>query len=503
MMLLVGVFMSILGIWGTHEGRMFLQTESLKRRTTLIRVPTKERGVIWAIESLAIKVVLELPAFLVGFKGDRAVMFAASAEISDRDPVSFRDSFMIFRHSDVAKTLQSADQPRLTLLGNADVPHKCMGNDTLIFLSTGPLHTALRELLFETVPAFKGSNPNGTLELDFGEDETKFKSGEAAAGPVSEMESIVRRTLIRTLFKTMFESPTSMDADTLAAFEEYAKWGGTCVLGSDFHHITGGLILNKVEAIRKRIREGVLKTPVGQRVKAAAAKSFQEGGRLHALLANVETKHLHTHKISDEDLSGDSLVRQLADGAAFAGMLGTTHLATHAITRIKSDPSYYWPLFQSNPVAFLHEEARVDPPVTSVTAVLTSNLTTNVGPNLGQSFFPSGTPHQLALYTANVDPEAFGGKFHGKSRAMEFDPSRRDIGQSVSWNGILDDVKEFKAPRGCPGYRLSMLLAKNIVNTFAPRASSISVPVDADSGAAHSVPNANVHHFHVDIAGCN
>ncbi len=63
---------------------------------------------------------------------------------------------------------------------------------------------------------------------------------------------IVRRTLIRTLFRRMFGAP--IDNATLAAFVEYATWGATCVLGDAFHRATAGVALRKVAAIRATLQ---------------------------------------------------------------------------------------------------------------------------------------------------------------------------------------------------------------------------------------------------------
>lgn len=151
-----------------------------------------------------------------------------------------------------------------------------------------------------------------------------------------------------------------------------------------------------------------------------------------------------------------NIIRQVADGVAFAGMLGTSHLAINALHRIRSDPDAYLPLFNNDPVGFLHEEARVNPPVTSVTSILSEDSNITLA-KVGSVFFPKDTPFQVAISTANTDLHIFGGKFHSYKHATSFIPSRNhdDI---LSWNGKLKDVKKFQAPRGCPGYKLSMLL---------------------------------------------
>ena len=64
------------------------------------------------------------------------------------------------------------------------------------------------------------------------------------------MDGIVLRALVRTMFKQMFEAPIQKDA--LDAFVAYSTYGGTCVLGKQFHTMTAGLVLWGVyEGLRK------------------------------------------------------------------------------------------------------------------------------------------------------------------------------------------------------------------------------------------------------------
>jgi hypothetical protein len=402
---------------------------------------------------------------------DRALLYESLQSEGVGEAVGFRDSFVIFNHSAVSAILKSEDQPRGQYLGAAEVPERCMSGDTLIFQGTGPStwHSQVRKFFMDNVPAFKSSDPNGpNLAVDLGTDAAALSS-RAELSP-TDLDDIVMRTLIRTLFKTIFEAP--IDEATLEAFIEYTKWGGTCVLGADFHQLTGNLILIKIKGIRARMTEGVLKTPVGQRLQAAAADAASKG-----LLPNN----------TEEEMSGRAIVRQLTDGAAFAGILGTSHLTLHALHRIQSHPRHYSALFDEDPVAFLHEEARVDPPVTSVTGVLGVDTTVTLS-HAGQVLFPKGSPYQIAISTANTDPDVFGGEFHSAGYAHSFDP-KRDNSQSLSWNGVLEDVAVFSAPRGCPGYKLSMLLAKSIVAEFKPNASTLPRPEAlVGAGKAHGKP---------------
>lgn len=136
--------------------------------------------------------------------------------------------------------------------------------------------------------------------------------------------------------------------------------------------------------IRARIAAEIAKTPVGVALAAAAA-------------ANGST----VQGTDGVEPSAAALHRQLADGAAFAGMFGTYHLVASALARLRSDPAVYRPLFDADPIAFLHEEARVDPPVTSITALVgRDGASVQLGPSgaaAGVAHFAPGTPFQVSI----------------------------------------------------------------------------------------------------------
>lgn len=122
--------------------------------------------------------------------------------------------------------------------------------------------------------------------------------------------------------------------------------------------------------------------------------------------------------------------------------------------------------------------------MTSVTG-LTAAPTTPValGPQgVPHATFPAGTPYQLSISTANVDPIVFGGPHHSRAVARAFDPTR-DNSASLSWNGRLSAVATGTAPRGCPGYKLSLALARSLVAAFAPSRDATPVPLNSGTVA--------------------
>jgi hypothetical protein len=140
-----------------------------------------------------------------------------------------------------------------------------MGADTLIFLSTGKVHTAIRNILLENIPALKNVDLTKDLKIDLGIDEGINHNNKP---------EVIKRALIRTLFNTMFSSQIS--EDIVQAYVDYASYGALCVLGTDFHSLTGNYFLPKIESIRNKIKGAILETPIGKSVKEAAAKAAEE-----------------------------------------------------------------------------------------------------------------------------------------------------------------------------------------------------------------------------------
>lgn len=112
-------------------------------------MPQNERSLKWKIQSLTSLVLYDLPGFIVGFHGDRAFMYDTVEYISHGGQAGFKESFMTFSYENVSDILTNSNQPRGQYLGNAKVPSRCMGSDTLIFLGTGKIHTEIRKILVD------------------------------------------------------------------------------------------------------------------------------------------------------------------------------------------------------------------------------------------------------------------------------------------------------------------------------------------------------------------
>ena len=174
-LLIFSMIMVAAGIWSTPYGRNVLHKVAVQSSGWMVAVPPEERGSGWKLRKLLHTLTLEIPGFIIGYHGDRGSMYADAEVISRDHPIAFRDGFAIFNHKEVSDVLTSTEQPRGTYLGASPVPHKCMGNDTLIFMGTGAEHTQVREFLLSNIPAWKQIDPvsGPPLDLDFGEDEVR------------------------------------------------------------------------------------------------------------------------------------------------------------------------------------------------------------------------------------------------------------------------------------------------------------------------------------------
>ena len=174
-------------------------------------------------------------------------------------------------------------------------------------------------------------------------------------------------------------------------------------------------------------------------------------------------------RLGDEELyaGGDDMLRQVIFGSMFAGLGGTYHLTSHTISRIRSDPDRYIPMYERDPQSFILEQARIDPPVTSYSSLTRTVTDLYVWP-YGTLKAPVGTPQQMTIATANRDLGVFGGKSQDQSYADKFDPTRENLDLVLSWNGVESEVAKHNAPRGCPGHDLSQALTKQIVGHVLP-----------------------------------
>jgi hypothetical protein len=145
------------------------------------------------------------------------------------------------------------------------------------------------------------------------------------------------------------------DEAQLKTLVEYFEVGGTCVLGETFHKVAAPFMevpfLDRISRIRSSVLGYVSETPVGKHVLDAYKQEFQVEG-------------------AQGDLEARENLMQVVDGFMFAGMFGSRHLTLGVLNRIRSSPSEFLRFWNQDPRAFILEQSRVDPPVTSVTVLV-------------------------------------------------------------------------------------------------------------------------------------
>ncbi len=279
------------------------------------------------------------------------------------------------------------------------------------------------------------------------------------------------------LYKRMFEA--TPDGPLLNVLMQYFTWGGTCILGKDLHKSLFGFIENKIFAIRMAAFDKISRTPTGHRLR--------------------ETANREGMSASEQD----DVVMQAVDGFLFAGGFGTSHLVNAALNALHScadvanggcsvdGPHQRARMWTEDADAFLHETARLDPPVSSVTSLLDEEKEVDVyvGTHAVKIRLPANTTVQLLISEANVDPEVFGGPTHSRERALQFDIKRpsSETQAILSWNAPLSLVQMGAAPRGCLGYSLSLDIARRTVEHFRPTSEA---QLEAAAGAAADVERA-------------
>eukprot|EP00928_Gymnodinium_smaydae_P020363 TRINITY_DN17870_c0_g2_i1.p1 TRINITY_DN17870_c0_g2~~TRINITY_DN17870_c0_g2_i1.p1 ORF type:complete len:1433 (-),score=358.29 TRINITY_DN17870_c0_g2_i1:61-4269(-) len=439
--MLVGYF----GLFFCKGGQELLFRTEAQLRASLLPTPLSQRGPLWRAAEVTLQVGLQLPLFIAASSGNRAEMYRSMHETLG-DVTPFAGGIALHSYKAVADVVNNAEQPRGRFLGAMHVPDGCMAKSTLIFQSTGPEHRRVRAMLKRVLPGLsRNRDPEGFQA------ELLPEPAAVAAAPAAASEEWIKRSIVRNLWFRLFKTVPTKELESL--LYSYYTWGGPCVLGDTFHKITLGTFLNKVGEIREGVYAAAAATHVGRDVLR-------------------EAREVEGYSEAD----AEDLLMQLVDGFMFAGLLGTGHLTTHTLDLIRKDPATYVPMWRQDRDAFLLESARLDPPVTSVTALLDRDRNVSVASGSGGTGFvdvalEKGTTVQLVLAEANVDPAVFGGKAQSRERAREFDPlrrSKRELRQILSWNGVHGRVMEGTAPRGCLGYHVSFDVAAKVVERFLP-----------------------------------
>jgi len=331
--------------------------------------------------------------------------------------------------------------------GNA-IPYECFPAWQLMISSDDPRHTRVRTILFK---AMHGLNVGDTTSSWAKGAHVATGTGHAPRGP-DQLETgvlhpsdwtpeySVMEVVGMNLWRAIIDPTLVKWNEELAAeFRAFDAAVPACSIG--LPGFTGPKNREAAKASWEAIRKRMFDTAMGKKVRHMMANPDKEKGEpvLETAVDDVET--------------------MFAFGIAFAGMGGTKHLTQSTYKRIMSDTDGskgYRKMWDADPLGFMREQARMDPPVVSYTALAKEDVEEEI---LGTKvLIKKGTTREMCISVANRDEAVFG------KDANVFNPKRQNLDKVLNWNGIDGDI--VNAPRGCPGHDLSQKLVKFIVEFY-------------------------------------
>jgi hypothetical protein len=383
-----------------------------------------------------------LASILIRYKSDfRRGLFNLTMINSggwDVDYGPWLDGVAAFTHAAVSKDQMDWKQQRGPYFGalkvgldsdpSTSIPNQCMSAWQLTTSTDDPKHARVREILHKSAPGLQANdNKNEAPKL--------ILPSSVSSLPIDDVEldalvPVVGMNVFRRIFGDELQDGL-WEKNLGDLLSEYNRIGAACAVGL----MTGKK--DRIGEVVSLVAERILETKVGQ--------------AMHKMAEN-----------GSPTINGDSFINMLAFGYVFAGQGGSSHLTRSALKRIRSNPAFYTPLWLSNKRAFLLEQARLDPPVTSYTSLMPEN--TNVEIMGKKMIIPKGTERQMFIVTANRDPRVF-------ANPWRFDTTRTNLDQVLSWNGPTGAVGMGiqATPRGCPGHSVSIAVATQVIDHFRPK----------------------------------
>ena len=332
------------------------------------------------------------------------------------------------RHKDVAKLI-AGSQGRGHSIGSTHVAiPKTFHKDAPVFLSNPSVrHTEIRGWLIKAVTRAPGSVErikNTDTWIDY------VKRWRMRPDPTKR--AAITKMCGAVLFKTLFDIDlTESQLDLCVSYETGRL---SQILPTWLHKVLCNCLSNKAHKTRN---------------------AFLEILRTHGTLDYLEEQ---ARKDGIVDLTKDDLGLVVLDLFLFAGVIGSTHLVNAVVREVQvgaadSACGDREEVFKLNPLNFVLEAGRLDPPVTSINSILSTETTIEVQGKPRK--LPAGTPYMGIIATANIDEDVWG------ADATTFDPRKREFRNVLSWNGALN-----VGPRACPGYDLSVLLGQKAGEIF-------------------------------------
>ena len=309
-------------------------------------------GKIWKVTSLPYIV-----ASLVSAGADfRRAIFLGHERVADGGSYYvFKTGLIGMNYDLVSKDMMSSTQSRgpyfgLSKIGwkpdaedndGATIPDSCMPSNLLLFKSTGTkAHSTFRDILVRAIHGLH-IETDGAYVMSF-PDEFPTSLLEEEDKNAVNFETYLLQVVGINILNRMFEfGPSSSWNDRVAKIvSEYQSVGPVCAVG---------------------IPGFAGKAPDVQRMMDELYEILSENSKIAKEIV----------KLGDQELEagGDDMLRQVIFGSMFAGLGGTYHLTSHTISRIRSDPDRYIPMYEHDPQSFILEQARIDPPVTSYSSL--------------------------------------------------------------------------------------------------------------------------------------
>lgn len=159
---------------------------------------------------------------------------------------------------------------------------------------------------------------------------------------------------------------------------------------------------------------------------------------------------------------------------AVAGFGGTPFLTHDVVAHLASDPRRLVPIFRKNPRKFVLEVARLHPPVAGMNpSIVHAPKTWKMGN--GETYVEkTGEFFTMWTWSANRDPNVFGGPQKDPAVANAYDYNRDNVEQLLTWNNAYADVLKCDnaagcdhAPRPCPGIHIALRITIEVAEFFA------------------------------------
>eukprot|EP00755_Sulcionema_specki_P014854 Sspe_Gene.57809::Locus_31720_Transcript_1_1_Confidence_1.000_Length_3684::g.57809::m.57809 len=432
-------------MYGALQSRVSLETLAkvhVSMEARLADTPHEKRNLMWKAGRRMSQLFER--GLLLRYNGDRGSVFRLMQAEAGNRFVYNGGQLALAAWDDVAEVLNQSHR----FFHSADVGYSCNTNDPSLVVGNASRVVEVRDILLDALEAVskeqRGKDqPPLTHEGEGDEPSDTLEKVPWAVGSPEEAEltfemlmAVARRYWVR-----VFGVRPSKAA--VEALRQYLRWRGTCWMGVEQEALSS-LGMDSSSSAMTALEAEVDATPLGQ-------EALRLGG--------------------EKGIPREAVTQYLARAFLFNGVLAAHHVVTGALWRLQASPDENSVLWEESPEAFLKEVSRLAPPIATVSTFFSKDreVVVSTGWSSKRVKFSKGDPLLLLLVLANRDPEVFGGKAVSYSRAMDFDPRRKELGKTLLTNGLLSFADQEKLDRiGAKDPFLSV--AQEVVEKFRSRA---------------------------------